>query len=78
MTVLCSDIDIDCCSLHSGVQINVSYMTGLCPDVDKDRNILRSEVCVDRKFLNLLRILCSDIDIVEVEVRGKLGSKTLY
>ena len=53
-------------------------MTGLCPDVDKDRNILRSEVCVDRKFLNLLRILCSDIDIVEVEVRGKLGSKTLY
>ena len=63
MTVLCSDIDIDSCSLHSGVQLNVSCITDLCPDVDKDRNILRSEVCVDRKFLNLLRILCSDVDI---------------
>ena len=40
MTGLC--IDVDRCSLHSGVQISVSYMTGLCQDVDIDRNILRS------------------------------------
>ena len=33
------------------------------PDVEKDRKILRSEVCVDRKFLNPLRIVCSDVDI---------------
>ena len=25
-------------------------MTGLCPDVDIDRKILQSGVCVDRKF----------------------------
>ena len=35
-------IDVDRCSLHSGVQISVSYMTGLCQDVDIDRKILRS------------------------------------
>ena len=29
MTHLCPVIDIDRCSLHSGVQMNVSYMTGL-------------------------------------------------
>ena len=40
MTGLC--IDVDRCSLHSGVQISVSYMTGLCQDVDIDRKILRS------------------------------------
>ena len=28
--------------LQSGIQINVSYMTSLCPDVDIDRKILRS------------------------------------
>ena len=33
------------------------------PDVEKDRKILRSEVCVDRKFFNPLRIVCSDVDI---------------
>ena len=55
MTCLCPDIDR--CSLHSGVQINVSFMTGLCPDVDIDHKILRSGVCVDRTFLHLVRIL---------------------
>ena len=29
MTHLCTVIDIDRCSLHSGVQMNVPYMTGL-------------------------------------------------
>ena len=29
ITRLCLVIDIDRCSLHSGVQMNVSYMTGL-------------------------------------------------
>ena len=29
MAHLCPVIDIDRCSLHSGVQMNVSYMTGL-------------------------------------------------
>ena len=38
-------------------------MTGLCPDVDIERKILRSGVCVDRKFLHLERILRSDVDI---------------
>lgn len=33
------------------------------PNVEKDRKILRSEVCVDRKFFNPLRIVCSDVDI---------------
>ena len=33
------------------------------PNVERDRKILRSEVCVDRKFLNPLRIVCSDVDI---------------
>ena len=49
--------------LQSGVQINVSYMTSLCPDVDIDRKILRSGVCVDRKFSHPVRILCSDVKI---------------
>ena len=39
MTGLCPDVDIDRCSLHSGVQINVYYMTGLCPDVHIDHKI---------------------------------------
>ena len=38
-TDLCPDVDIDRCSLHSGVQINVYYMTGLCPDVHIDHKI---------------------------------------
>ena len=42
--------------LQSGVQINVSYMTSLCPDVDIDRKILRSGVCVDREFSHPVRI----------------------
>ena len=33
------------CSLHSGVQISVSYMTGLCSDVDINRKTLHLEVC---------------------------------
>ena len=49
--------------LRSGVQINVSYITSLCPDVDNDRKILQSEVCVDRKFSHPVRILCSDVEI---------------
>ena len=44
-------------------RINVSYMTSLCPDVDIDRKILRSGVCVDRKFSHPVRILCSDVKI---------------
>ena len=48
---------------QSGVQINVYYMTSLCPDVDIDRKILLSGVGVDRKFLHLKRIGCSDVDI---------------
>ena len=48
---------------QSGVQINVYYMTSLCPDVDINRKILRSGVGVDRKFLHLKRIGCSDVDI---------------
>ena len=48
---------------QSGVQINAYYMTSLCPDVDIDRKILRSGVGVDRKFLHLKRIGCSDVDI---------------
>ena len=91
MTHLCPVIDIDRCSLHSGVQMNVSYMTGLwgsynqgflrsgvlqpgvqmnlyymtslCPDVDIDRKILRSVVRIDRELLNLVLIVCSDVDI---------------
>ena len=38
-------------------------MTGLCPDVDIDRKILRSGVCVDRKLLHPVRILCSNVVI---------------
>ena len=49
--------------LRSGVQMNVYYMTSLCPDVDIDRKILRSGVRVDRKLLHLVRIVCSDVDI---------------
>ena len=49
--------------LRSGVQINVSYITSLCPDVDNNRKILRSEVCVDRKFSHPVRILGSDVEI---------------
>ena len=73
---LCSDIDIDRCSLPSGVQINVSYMTGLCSDVDidrcslqsgvqsnDDRKILRTGACVDCEFSHPVRILCSDVEI---------------
>ena len=63
MTVPCTDVDIDRCSLHSGVQINVSYMTGPWPDVVIDRKILWSGVCVNRKFLHLVCILWSDVDI---------------
>ena len=48
--------------LLSGVQINVSYMTSLCPDVDIDLKILRSGVCVDREFSHPVRILCSDVE----------------
>ena len=43
--------------------MNVYYMTSLYPDVDIDRKILPSEVRVDRKLLNLVRIVCSDVDI---------------
>ena len=43
--------------------MNVYYMTSLCPDIDIDRKILRSGVCVDRKLLHLVRIVCSDVDI---------------
>ena len=50
-------------SLQSGVQINVSYLTNLCPDVDNDRKILRSGVCVDGEFSHPVRILCSDVEI---------------
>ena len=49
--------------LQSGVQINVSYLTNLCPDVDNDRKILRSGVCVDGEFSHPVRILCSDVEI---------------
>ena len=49
--------------LQPGVQMNLYYMTSLCPDVDIDRKILRSGVRVDRKLLNLMRIVCSDVDI---------------
>ena len=49
--------------LQSGVQINVSYLTNLCPDVDNDRKILRSGVCVDGEFSHPARILCSDVEI---------------
>ena len=49
--------------LQSGVQINVSYLTSLCPDVDNDRKILRSGVCVDGEFSHPARILCSDVGI---------------
>ena len=49
--------------LQSGVQINVSYLTSLCPDVDNDRKILRSGVCVDGEFSHPARILCSDVEI---------------
>ena len=79
MTHLCPVIDINRCSLYSGVQMNLSYMTGLClhslvqmnvyymtslcPDVDIDRKILWSGVRVDRKLLHLKRIGCSDVDI---------------
>ena len=49
--------------LQSGVQINVSYLTSLCPDVDNDRKILRSAVCVDGEFSHPARILCSDVEI---------------
>ena len=38
--------------LQPGVQMNLYYMTSLCPDVD-----------IDRKLLNLMRIVCSDVDI---------------
>ena len=43
--------------------MNVYYMTILCPDVDIDRKILRSGVCVDRKLLHLVHIVCLDVDI---------------
>ena len=49
--------------MQSGVQINVSYITGLCPDADIDRKILRSGICVDCEFLHPVHILCSDIEI---------------
>ena len=49
--------------LQSGVQINMSYLTSLCPDVDNDRKILRSGVCVDGEFSHPARILCSDVEI---------------
>ena len=49
--------------LQSGVQINVSYLTSLCPDVDNDQKILRSGVCVDGEFSHPARILCSDVEI---------------
>ena len=49
--------------LQSGVQMNVYYMTILCPDVDIDRKILRSGVRVDHKLLHLVRVVCSDVDI---------------
>ena len=39
------------------------YMTSRCPDVDIDRKILRSGVRVDRKLLQLVRIVYSDVDI---------------
>ena len=35
MAHLCPVIDIDRCSLHSGVQMNVSYMTGLWGSYDQ-------------------------------------------
>ena len=43
--------------------MNVYYMTSLCPDVDIDRKILRSVVRIDRELLNLVLIVCSDVDI---------------
>ena len=49
--------------LQSGVEMNLYYMTSLCPDVDIDRKILRSGVRVDRKLLHLVLIVCSDVDI---------------
>ena len=49
--------------LQSGVQMNLYYMTSLCPDVDIDRKILRSGVRVDRNLLHLVCIVCSDVDI---------------
>ena len=49
--------------LRSGVQMNVYYMTSLCPDVNIDHKILRSGVRVDCKLLHLVRIVCSDVDI---------------
>ena len=35
MTHLCPVIDIDRCSLHSGVQMNASYITGLWGSYDQ-------------------------------------------
>ena len=49
--------------LQLGVQINLSYMTSLCADVDIDRKILRSGVCVDREFSHPVGILYSDVEI---------------
>ena len=46
MTHLCPVIDIDRCSLHSGVQMNVSYMTGLCGSYNQ--GFLRSVVLTIR------------------------------
>ena len=43
--------------------MNVYYMTSLCPDVDIDRNILRSGVRVDCKLLHLVSIASSDFDV---------------
>ena len=50
-------------SYNQGFKINVSYLTSLCPDVDNDRKILRSGVCVDGEFSHPARILCSDVEI---------------
>ena len=49
--------------LQSGVQMNMYYMTSLCPDVDIYHKILRSGVRVDCKLLHLVCIVCSDVDI---------------
>ena len=43
--------------------MNLYYMTSLCPDVDIDHKILRSGARVDRKLLQLVRVVCSDVDI---------------
>ena len=51
MTGLCQDIDIDGCSLHSGIQINVSHMIGLCPDVDSDRCSLHSGIQMNVSYM---------------------------